>query len=165
MHGLIKASKALSDEVRTRMMKLLLEKDKLLDEVKDLDVEEVFGKRIGCHACSKVCPVCYCQLCFVDSPTSEHGASDYERELGKSGSVRVPLDTIFDHLVRLFHVSLSCAGCGKCNEVCLVNIPFGAMAVRTAGAVQEAFDYAVGKNIEEELPITTFKPEEFAGVE
>jgi len=34
-----------------------------------------------------------------------------------------------------------------------------------SGKVQEAFDYVVGKNIEEELPITTFKPEEFAGVE
>ena len=142
-----------------------VQKDKLLDEVKDLDMEKVFGKCIGCHACSKVCPACYCHLCFFDSPASEHGALDYERELSKSGSVRVPLDTIFYHLVRLFHVSMSCVGCGQCNDVCPVNIPLGAVAVKTAGAVQEAFDYVAGKSIEEELPITTFKPEEFAGVE
>ncbi|MBA7643322.1 hypothetical protein ES703_51045 [subsurface metagenome] len=142
-----------------------VQKDKLLDEVKDLDMEKVFGKCIGCHACSKVCPACYCHLCFFDSPTSEHRALDYERELSKSGGVRVPLDTIFYHLVRLFHVSMSCVGCGQCNDVCPVNIPLGAVALKTAGAVQEAFDYVAGRSIEEELPITIFKPEEFAGVE
>jgi len=142
-----------------------LQKDKLLDEVKDLDMEKVFGKCIGCHACSKVCPACYCHLCFFDSPSSEHRVLDYERELSKSGGVRVPLDTIFYHLVRLFHVSMSCVGCGQCNDVCPVNIPLGAVALKTAGAVQEAFDYVAGRSIEEELPITTFKPEEFAGVE
>ncbi|MBL7208533.1 MAG: coenzyme F420 hydrogenase [Dehalococcoidia bacterium] len=140
------------------------QKDKLLEEVKDLDMEKVFGKCIGCHACSKVCPACYCHLCFFDSPVSEHGALDYERELSKTGGVRVPLDTIFYHLVRLFHVSMSCVGCGQCNDVCPVNIPLGAVAVKTAGAVQEAFDYLAGKSMDEELPITTFKPDEFAGI-
>jgi len=140
------------------------QKDKLLDQVKDLDMGKVFGKCIGCHACSKVCPACYCHLCFFDSPTSEHGASDYERELDKSGSVRVPLDTIFYHLVRLFHVSLSCVGCGQCGDVCPVNIPLGAVSVKTGEAVQKAFDYLPGRDIEEGIPLTTFKPEEFAGV-
>ena len=141
------------------------QKDKLLDELKDLDMEKVFGKCIGCHACSKVCPACYCHLCFFDSPSSEHRALDYERELSKNGGMRVPLDTIFYHMVRLFHVSLSCVGCGQCNDVCPVNIPLGTVALKTSGAVQEAFDYVAGKSIEEELPITIFRPEEFAGVE
>ncbi|MFW6118402.1 MAG: Coenzyme F420 hydrogenase/dehydrogenase, beta subunit C-terminal domain [Chloroflexota bacterium] len=137
---------------------------KLLDEFKDMDVEKVFGSCIGCHACSNVCPACYCHLCFFDSPTSDHSARDYESKVEKEGSVRVPLDTIFYHLVRLFHVSLSCVGCGQCSDVCPVNIPLGIIAIKTSGPVQQAFDYVAGKSIEEGLPITTFKPEEFAGV-
>lgn len=140
------------------------QKAKILDEFKDVDVEKVFGSCIGCHACSNVCPACYCHLCFFDSPTSDHAALEYESKVEKEGIVRVPLDAIFYHLVRLFHVSLSCVGCGQCNDVCPVNIPLGIMAIKTSGAVQEAFDYVAGRSIEEGLPITTFKPEEFAGV-
>jgi len=140
------------------------QKAKILDEFKDLDVEKVFGSCIGCHACSNVCPACYCHLCFFDSPTSDHVALEYESKVEKEGSVRVPLDTIFYHLVRLFHVSLSCVGCGQCSDVCPVNIPLGIVALKTSGAVQEAFNYVAGKSIEEGLPLTTFKPEEFAGV-
>jgi len=140
------------------------QKARILDDFKDVDVEKVFGSCIGCHACSNVCPACYCHLCFFDSPTSDHAALEYESKVEKEGIVRVPLDTIFYHLVRLFHVSLSCVGCGQCNDVCPVNIPLGIMAIKTSGAVQQAFDYVAGKGIEEGLPITTFKPEEFAGV-
>ncbi|GAH76752.1 unnamed protein product, partial [marine sediment metagenome] len=164
MAGEISEQEPKTEALETLQSKRETQKDKLLDEVKDLDMEKVFAKCIGCHACSKVCPACYCHLCFFESPTSERRALDYERELDKSGSVRVPLDTIFYHLVRLFHVSLSCVGCGQCNDVCPVNVPLGAVAVKTAGAVQEAFDYVAGKSIEEELPITTFKPEEFPEV-
>jgi len=141
------------------------QKDKSLGELKDFDLERVFGRCIGCHACSSVCPACYCHLCFFDSLASEHGALDYERELTSSGGVQVPLDTIFYHLVRLFHVSMSCVGCGQCNDVCPVNIPLWAIALKIGGAVQEAFDYLPGRDVEEELPITAFKPEEFAGIE
>jgi len=140
------------------------QKVKILDEFKDLDIQRVFGSCIGCHACSSVCPACYCHVCFFDSPSSDHMPRDYELKAEREGSVRVPLDTIFYHLVRLFHVSLSCVGCGQCDDVCPVNIPLGVMAMKTSGAVQQAFDYVAGKSIEEELPSTTFNPEEFSAV-
>lgn len=164
MTGEVSEQELNMEALETFRSKREAQKDKLLGEVKELDMEGVFGKCIGCHACSKVCPACYCHVCFFDSPTSEHKALDYEIELGKWGSVRVPLDTIFYHLVRLFHVSLSCVGCGQCNDVCPVNIPLGAVALKTAGAVQQNFDYVAGKSADEALPITTFKPEEFARV-
>jgi len=140
------------------------QKSKLLDEFKDVDMQRVFGSCIGCRACSKVCPACYCTVCFFDSPASENEISDYERELDKCGSVQVPLDTIFYHLVRLVHVSLSCVGCGQCSDVCPVKIPLGLMALKTSGAVQQEFNYVAGKSIEEEPPISSFKPDEFAVV-
>jgi len=146
------------------------EKQKLYDEVetKSLGIDDLtktFSRCIDCHNCSKVCPVCYCHMCFFDTEVSEYGPVHYETELEKMGYVSMLSDTVFYHLVRLFHVSASCVGCGLCADVCPANIPLWALSLKTGEAVQKAFDYLPGKDIEEGIPITTFKPEEFAGVE
>lgn len=130
----------------------------------DLNVQKVFEKCIGCHNCSKVCPICYCKVCFFDSGGDEHEQTYYERELEKGGYVPVLPAPIFYQLVRLFHVSMSCIGCGLCGDVCPVNIPLWAVALKTGEAVQKAFDYLPGRDLKEGLPVTTFKPEEFAAV-
>ena len=80
------------------------------------------------------------------------------------GYVRVLPDPTFYQLVRLFHVSMSCVGCGLCADVCPVNIPLWAVSLKIGEAVQKAFDYLPGRHVEEGLPVTTFKPAEFAGV-
>jgi formate dehydrogenase subunit beta len=132
--------------------------------INDLDIQKFFEKCIGCHNCSKVCPVCYCHICFFDSGGDEHDQYYYETELEKRGYVPVLPAPIFYQLVRLFHVSMSCIGCGLCGDVCPVNIPLWAVALKTGEAVQKAFNYLPGRDINEGLPVTTFKPEEFAGV-
>jgi formate dehydrogenase subunit beta len=132
--------------------------------IEDLNIQKVFEKCIGCHNCSKVCPVCYCKVCFFDSGGDEHDQHYYETELVKVGYVPVLPAPIFYQLVRLFHVSMSCIGCGLCGDVCPVNIPLWAVSLKTGEAVQKAFDYLPGRDLEEGLPITIFKPEEFAGV-
>jgi formate dehydrogenase subunit beta len=128
------------------------------------DVHKVFEKCIGCRGCSKVCPVCYCHVCFFDSGGDEHEPKYYETEMERNGYGQVLPAPIFYQLVRLFHVSLSCVECGLCADVCPVDIPLWAVAIKTAGSVQESFGYLAGKDLEEELPITSFKPEEFASV-
>jgi len=142
-------------------------KQELFDELgtEDFSIQKVFGNCIGCHGCSKICPACYCKVCFFDSGGDEHDSHYYETELEKIGYVPVLPDSILYQLVRLFHVSMSCVGCGLCADVCPVNIPLWAVSLRTGESVQKAFDYLPGRDIEEGLPITTFKPEEFAGVE
>lgn len=145
------------------------EKEKLSDEVelKNLGIDEIaktFSRCIGCRNCSAVCPACYCHVCFFQTETSEHGSLYYETQLKKTGSINMLSDTTFYHLGRLFHVSMSCTACGQCADVCPANIPLWAISLKTSEAVQKAFDYLPGKNIEEGLPITTFVPEEFAGI-
>jgi len=134
------------------------------DIQKGFDAHKFFEKCIGCHNCSKVCPVCFCRVCFFDSGGDEHNPHYYETELEKRGYVPVLPDPIFYQLVRLFHVSISCIGCGLCGDVCPVNIPLWAVSLKTGEAVQKAFDYTPGRDIEEGVPLITFKPEEFAGV-
>jgi formate dehydrogenase subunit beta len=145
------------------------EKQKLFDEteIRNLGIDELtkaFSKCIGCHNCSKVCPICYCHLCFFDSEASEHDAVYYATQLERRGSVEAFPDTIFYHLVRLSHVSTSCVGCGMCSDVCPASIPLWAISLRVAEAVQKAYDYLPGKDMEEGLPLTTFRPEESAAV-
>ena len=146
------------------------EKEKLSDEVETKtlgidDLTKTFSRCIDCHNCSKVCPICYCHVCFFNTKDSEHGPFYYETELEKMGYVSMLSDTIFYHLVRLFHISASCVGCGLCADVCPANIPLWAISLKIGDAVQQAFDYLPGKDIEEGLPFTTFVPEEFAGIE
>jgi len=161
-----------SEMIRGLQSKRQAKKQELFDEFgiegfdiqKGFDTQKVFEKCIGCHNCSKVCPICYCRICFFDSGGDEHSPHYYETELEKMGYVPVLPVPIFYQLVRLFHVSTSCVGCGLCGDVCPVNIPLWAVSLKTGEAVQKAFDYLPGRDIEEGLPLTTFRTEEFAGV-
>ena len=146
------------------------ERQRLSDEVETKtlgidDLTKTFSRCIDCHNCSKVCPICYCHVCFFDSKDSEHGSVHYETALEKNGSVSMLSDTTFYHLVRLFHISASCVGCGLCADVCPANIPLWAISLKVGDSVQKAFDYLPGKDIEEGLPITAYTPEGFAEVE
>ena len=157
---------AIIEQVRTKRK---AEKEKLSQdiELKNLGIDEVtraFSRCIYCRNCSKVCPACYCHVCFFETEPNEHSALYYETELQKTGCVNMLADTMFYHLVRLFHVSSSCTGCGQCADACPVNIPLWAISLKAGEAVQRAFDYVPGKDVEEGLPITTFTTEEFAGV-
>jgi formate dehydrogenase subunit beta len=147
-----------------------IEKKKLYDEIdskmKGIDgLVEIFGRCIGCHGCSKVCPICYCKLCEFESPDSEYSPSNYETELRKRGGIKVPPGTIYFHLGRLTHIGISCVACGQCNDVCPVDIPVADIFKKVGESIQKMFEYTPGKDIEEEIPLVSFKQEEFAEIE
>jgi len=146
------------------------EKKKLFDEIdinlKGLDgLIDIFGKCIGCHGCSKVCPICYCKLCEFESPDSEYEPSNYESELRRRGGIKVPPGTLYYQLGRLTHIGISCVGCGSCEDACPVDIPLSVIFKKVGESVQEMFEYTPGKDAEEEVPLVTFKQEEFSEIE
>ena len=126
---------------------------------------DIFGRCIGCHACSKACPICYCTLCTFESPVSELSPEDYEKEVGKKGGMRVPPDTVYFHLGRMSHIGISCVACGSCQDVCPVDIPISILFKKVSESIQGMFDYVPGRDPDEKLPVCTFEMEEFREVE
>lgn len=159
-----------SEEVKRFLSKRETKRRSLFDEVKteQFGMEgliDTFGRCISCRGCSKVCPICYCDLCFFDSKTSEYEPSSYDMELEKRGGLRVPPDVVFYQLGRMTHVSISCVGCGSCTDVCPADIPVSSIFLKIGEYVQNLFNYVPGKDKEEEIPLLTFETEEFVEVE
>ncbi len=124
----------------------------------------LFGRCINCHACSNACPVCYCNACHFESADAEQEPRAAADQLGRRGGLRLPVGTIYYHLGRMLHVSMSCVGCGMCSDACPVDIPVASIFTRLAGSVQGMFDYVAGRDVEEEVPTSTFQTEELEDI-
>ncbi len=130
--------------------------DKLLD---------VFSKCINCHNCMRACPICYCRLCYFDSDKMKHPPEDYFERAERKGSMRFLPDTILFHIGRMTHMSLSCVSCGSCEDACPMSIPVAQIFSMVADETQGLFDYVSGRDIEEPIPLVTYKEEELHEVE
>jgi formate dehydrogenase subunit beta len=137
--------------------------DSLASDKNGLDaLIDTFGKCVGCHGCSRVCPICYCLLCDFESMNFDNDFSYYEKELSQKGALRLPPDTVFFHIGRMIHMSFSCVGCGQCSDVCPADIPVAAVFKRTGEQTAAIFNYVAGRDLEEPIPVMVFKEEEFA---
>jgi formate dehydrogenase subunit beta len=125
---------------------------------------EIFGRCIGCHGCSRVCPICHCILCDFESHLFDYEATVIEKELLRKGGVRLPPDTVLYQLGRLSHMSFSCVGCGMCTEVCPASIPVSAVFMRTGEQTAKIFDYVPGRDLNEPVPVTVYKEEELSTI-
>ena len=127
-------------------------------------VEGVLAACVRCHNCMTVCPLCYCKTCLFKSPVFDHEPMQYMNWAQRKGAYRLPADTMLFHLTRLNHMVLSCVGCGMCTSDCPAELPVG-LVFRTIGQqVQEVFDYVPGRNVEEPLPLVTFREDEWMEV-
>lgn len=124
----------------------------------------VFSTCISCHNCMRVCPICYCRECFFESPTFEFDSEKYLGWAKRKGSIKMPKDTILFHLGRMSHMATSCVGCGICEQACPNNIPLLRIFKTVGHNVQQIFKYVPGRDLEEPLPLTTFKEDELQGV-
>jgi len=136
-----------------------LEKSSGLDGLVDL-----FGKCVGCHGCSRVCPICYCQHCDFESINFDYNQPYFQESLEARGALRLPPDTILFQLGRLTHMSFSCVGCGMCSDVCPVSIPVAGIFKKTGERTAGLFDYVPGRDSEEPIPVMVFKEEELGDI-
>ena len=120
---------------------------------------------IRCHNCMTVCPICYCKECFFNSPTFEMEADRYLGLAHKRGAARMPADLLLFHLTRMAHMSHSCVQCGMCEEACPMGVPVFRLFKATSEQVQALFDYKPGRDLEEEIPISSFREKELEHIQ
>jgi len=127
-------------------------------------VEGVFAACVRCHNCMTVCPICYCKTCLFKSPVFDHAPMQYMGWAERKGAYRLPSDTMLFHLTRLNHMVLSCIGCGMCTSDCPAELPVGRVFRTVGQEVQAVFEYEPGQDVEEPLPLVTFREDEWMEV-
>ena len=127
-------------------------------------IESVLAACVRCHNCMTVCPICYCKTCLFKSPVFDHEPMLYMNWAQRKGAYRLPADTTLFHLTRLNHMALSCVGCGMCTSDCPAELPVGRVFRAVGQQVQETFDYEPGRDVEEPLPLVTFREDEWMEV-
>jgi formate dehydrogenase subunit beta len=127
-------------------------------------IEGVFAACVRCHNCMTVCPICYCKTCLFKSPVFDHEPAQYMHWAQRKGAYRLPADTTLFHLTRLNHMVLSCVGCGMCTSACPADLPVGQVFRAVGQQVQDVFEYAPGRSVEESLPLVTFREDEWMKV-
>ena len=162
-----------ADQRDAAIKNIVAEKIKYRDEIFAQTEKECHGLEnlgvlftpcIGCHNCRDMCPICYCKECVFDSSTFTFEADKYVGLSSRKGAIRMPTDTILFHVVRLNHMVTSCVGCGLCQDACPNEVSVFRIFRLVGSKVQPTFDYIPGQNIDDPLPLTTFKEDELEKV-
>jgi ferredoxin len=132
-----------------------------LDEMEGWDLtrrwdfwEGVFAECVRCQACRKVCPLCYCESCVIDSRAVAKWLKD---------ATDISENTIY-HLIRAYHLFGRCVGCGECELACPKQLPLMKLMRKVQKESIEVYGYKPGTMVQEKPLLSTFKlddPEEF----
>jgi len=106
-----------------------------------------FDRCIKCFGCRDVCPICYCQDCYLEPA----------RGFVQGGEA--PPHMMFP-LVRLAHVADSCVNCGQCQDVCPMEIPLTRLYHMLNRELSSMFDYMPGMDVTDYPPLTIVTDEE-----
>ncbi|MFH0809013.1 MAG: 4Fe-4S dicluster domain-containing protein [Pseudomonadota bacterium] len=112
--------------------------------------EGVFEDCIRCQACRKVCPLCYCESCVIDSRAVTKWLKD---------AADVSENTIY-HLVRAYHLFGRCVGCGECELACPRQLPLMKLMRKVQKEAIDVYGHKAGTMIAEKPVLTTFRPDD-----
>jgi len=118
-------------------------------EEKWQEITDTLSVCTRCYACREACPMCYCNLCFVDQ--------NKPIWFGKTTDMS---DIVIFHLVRAMHMAGRCVACGACSSVCPMGIDLNKITRKLEKIVKERYDFTSGIDAEKLPPMMDFKLEE-----
>ncbi len=124
-----------------------------------------FSKCIMCKNCRDMCPVCYCIDCVFNGDEYLPKGDALLNKIFRTDSGSMPQGKELFHLIRMFHVSQSCVGCGACQEACPQGIPLTKYFKGISERLQGMFSYMAGRSFDEEIPYLTFLEDELKDAE
>ncbi len=119
---------------------------------------------VNCYNCRVACPVCYCKECVFVTDVFDHEPHQYLNWAERKGGIKMPTDTVFFHITRIAHMSLSCVGCGQCSNACPNDIPLTELFRTLANSTQQSFKYMAGRSLDEKPPLSEFKENEYQDI-
>ncbi|MFX1354496.1 MAG: 4Fe-4S ferredoxin [Promethearchaeota archaeon] len=112
-------------------------------------IEDLLNTCTRCYACREICPMCYCNLCFVDQ----------NKPVWFGKTTDLP-DIIVFHLIRALHLAGRCVACGACTSVCPMGIDLNLITRKLEKIAKERFDFTSGIDFEQLPPMMSFKMED-----
>ena len=109
-------------------------------------IKDLLSECTRCYACREACPMCYCNLCFVDQ----------NKPIWFGKTAELP-DIVAFHLVRAMHMAGRCVACGACSSVCPMGIDLNLITRKLEKIVKERFDFTSGLSLDVMPPMMTQK--------
>lgn len=109
-----------------------------------------FDRCIRCYACRNACPACFCRSCIFDQ--RDPSWVPLRNELPENQMML---------LIRAFHLAGRCVDCGECERACPQNIKLRELNKKLEKEVFDLYDWYAGKSIEEPVPLSTFRVEDY----
>ena len=113
------------------------------------EINDTLSVCTRCYACREACPMCYCNLCFVDQ--------NKPIWFGKTTDMS---DIVVFHLVRAMHMAGRCVACGACSSACPMGIDLNKITRKLEKIVKERYDFTSGIDAEKLPPMMDFELEE-----